>query len=128
MISSKQLAEAIYKISNDASLKDEDTSVAVLNYIDTYNLQSLLPKVIRHLEDRKNKDLAWETLDIESGLSINDTIVDSIKMKLKANDAKVVKSGVNGELVGGFKATYKGVIYDASMKNQLQLLRNALTK
>lgn len=128
MISSKHLAEAIYKIANDKSLSKSGVVNAVFDYVKSYKLEALLPKVINHLEDRADKESAWDTLDIESGLPIDESTITEIKKRLHTSDAKHTDTKVNSDLIGGFVATYKGQIYDASIKNQLQLLKKSLTK
>jgi len=128
MISSKNLANAIYEIST-TSKKDEGIIVsAVLDYVKKFKLEALLPKALMYLENKNKKDTEWNTLSIGSKIQINNEIVEKIKSKLNAIDTKNIKSEIKEELIGGFTATYKGVIYDASIKNQLKLLRNALTK
>jgi len=128
MISSKNLADAIYEISLDSKQDDTVFLASILDYIKEYKLESLLPKVIIYLEDKLNKELEWNTLSIESGLDISEEIKQKIKSRLNADNAKSITSTVDKDLIGGFTATYQGVIYNASLKNQLELLRNALTK
>lgn len=128
MISSKQLAEAIYKIAKDESLKKSEMQKAVLEYIHTYKLESLVPNTIKHLEDRQKKDDLWNTLNIESAILLDSSIVKKIEDKLDIKNPSSVKKEVNESLIGGFRATHGGRIYDASLKNQLHLLKNTLTK
>ncbi len=128
MISSKNLADSIYKLSKDSSLKKEDVLNTILDYINIHKLEPLLSQTVRYLEMKEKKELIWDTLNIESGLTIDDFIVKDIKERLNATQTGKVSIVINKELIGGFKAIYRGVIYDASIKNQLQLLRNALTK
>jgi len=128
MISSKNLADAIYKISSDSKGNDSLIVESILSYVKDYKLESILPKAIARLEDKIKKKLTWNTLFIKSGLDIDDTIVNKIKNKLKAETAKNIIKKTDENLISGFIGTYKGVIYDASIKNKLQLLRNTLTK
>lgn len=128
MISSKNLAMAIYEISKDSNGKEEAITNSILTYIRNYKLESLLPKVIEYLENKINKESEWNTLSIKSEISIDESIKNNIKIKLKATEAKKTENKVEEGLIGGFVATYKGVIYDASIYNQLQLLRESLTK
>ncbi len=128
MISSKNLADAIYKVSIDSKKSDEAIVESVLSYVKEYKLESILPKALTKLEDKIQKKLIWNTLFIKSGLEIDDSIVAKIKDKLKAEDVMQTTKETDKNLIGGFIATYKGIIYDASIKNKLQLLRNTLTK
>lgn len=128
MISSKNLADAIYEISLQSKQDNGVLIAVILDYIKEYKLESLLPEIIIYLEDKLNKKLKWNTLAIKSGIEISEEIKQKIKSRLDANDAENITSTLDKNLIGGFTATYKGVIYDASIKNQLELLRNALTK
>lgn len=128
MISSKNLADAIYSISLNQKQNDVVVFDAILSYIQKYKLESLLPKAVMYLEDKLNKNIKWNTLSVKSGIDIDDSIVKEIIRKIKAEEAKSITKNVDKNLIGGFIATYKGVIYDASISNQLQLLRNSLTK
>jgi F0F1-type ATP synthase delta subunit len=128
MISSKNLASAIYEISLDSDKSEKEITEAVLSYIKGYKLESILPKVIMRLEDKHKKDLSWNTLIVESSFGVDDYTIDQIKSRLEAKEAKRIVQKVEKNLIGGFVATYKGVIYDASLRNKLQLLRNTLTK
>lgn len=128
MISSKNLAEAIYKISLDESLSTDKVVEKSMDYIKENKLEALLPKTINHLEEKAKKQKIWNTFSIISGKKINEDIVNDIKKRLDANNATNTLNTVDEDLIGGFVATYKGTIYDASLKNQLQLLRTVLTK
>jgi F0F1-type ATP synthase delta subunit len=128
MISSKNLADAIYSISLDHKKDDAILIDAIISYVKKYKLESLLPKALIYLEDKASKELGWNTLSILSRINIDKVTSDSIVKKIKADGAKNIKNGIDESLIGVFTATYKGVIYDASIKNQLQLLRNSLTK
>lgn len=128
MISSKNLANAIYEISKTSKKDKEVIVLAILDYVKKYKLEALLPKAISYLENKSQKDSTWDTLSIESKIHIDNEIIEKIKIKLNAIKAQKVKNEIKEELIGGFTATYKGVIYDASIKNQLKLLRNVLTK
>ena len=128
MISSKNLAEAIYEISTTSKNDPDILSSAILDYVKSYRLESLLPKAIMYIEDKIKKQHIWKTFYIESKFDLSNEILNKIKNKLNANQPKYVVTQKNDEIIGGFVATYQGMIYDASIKNQLQLLKKILTK
>jgi len=128
MITSKDLAKAIYQISKE-SKKDSNIIVSgLINYVRTYKLESLLPRTLIYLEEMNNKNLIWNTFFIESKFELNEDLIKKIKTKLNIPNVLNLEIKKNDNIVGGFIATYKGIIYDASIKNQLQLLRNLLMK
>jgi len=127
MISSKNLAKALYRISEETSFGSDDILRSFMSYVDEYNLHSLMPKTIQYLEEFHKKDEKWKTVEIEFGYKIEDLeIIKNIKetIKAKINDHVLVIE--NKELIGGFVAKHKGVIYDASINHQLQLLKKNL--
>lgn len=128
MISSKNLAEAIYKISKEENINNSNLLNAIESYIKEYKLESLIPNTILYLEDKIKKELKWNTFSLEYGIEINKEIEEKIKEKINATKSKKTESCLNKNLIGGFVATYQGTIYDASVKNQLQLLKNELLK
>jgi len=128
MISSKNLADAIYQISLSSKKDSSVISEAIFSYVKNYRLEFLLPKAIVYLEDKIKKESIWNTFFLESRFTLSGEIVKNIKNKLNATDAQEVVIKENTDLIGGFMATYKGIIYDASIKNQLQLLKNSLIK
>ncbi len=127
MISSKNLAKALYKLSEENNFTPEKILRSFMSYVDEYNLQPLLPKTIQYLEEFHKKKKKWNTVEIDFGYSIEDSkIVTQIKETIKANSDDDVSISEDKELIGGFVARHKGVIYDASIKNQLQLLKKNL--
>lgn len=127
MISSKQLAQALYRLSKEVDDHKKITS-AFNHYLEKYNLQPLLRGTLRHLTEIQSKQRKHHSLEITSGLPIDEDITREIKELLDVkSDAKVEKH-TDKTLIGGFVATYKGLVYDASLKKQLHLLRNNLIK
>jgi len=127
MISSKNLSEALYKISKE----NQNADILVdnfLEYVKDNNLISLMPQTIEHLERLSSSLKEFNTLKIHSGLPISYETTNLIQEKLKIDKDVKKENHVDSELIGGFIASYKGVLYDASLKNQLRLLKNSLTK
>ena len=52
MISSKNLANAIYEISKTSKKDEEVIVLAILDYVKKYKLEALLPKAISYLENK----------------------------------------------------------------------------
>lgn len=132
MISSKQIAKSVYKIiqdhqTNDQSgqqFSDEKIVDALIEYLTENQLTNLLPKIIEHLERLEDENAQHNTLLLETADEIDEKIFEQILQKFN-NPAKT-NHQKEPELIGGFVATYKGFIYDASIKNQIKLLRNKL--
>lgn len=127
MVSSKDLAKALYKLSKEEGKSSSDILRVFLQYIDEYKLQSLLPKVLNYLEEFYKNDSEFNSLQIKVSHQIDDELVQKIRnvINTQTSDIRIVE---DKELIGGFVANHKGFIYDASIKNQLQLLKQQLIK
>lgn len=125
MISSKHLALALYKLSHEG-MATPKIMPAFFAYVEKYHLTSLLPATLKYLEKFQKQDEVFNTLEIVSGLPVADEVVREIGALLKTGAQDTVQYTVDKELIGGFTATYQGFIYDASIKNQIHLLKTRL--
>ncbi len=78
-----------------------------------YNLQSLLPDILRFLLRKQKIRQEKETVIIESPFPLSEDSLLVIKQLVKDEDVehRVV---INEDLLAGFKAKYKDVAYDGS--------------
>lgn len=127
MVSSKNVARALYQLSKDKNLNIQVVLPAFFAYTEKYNLVPFLPNILKHLENFNTRDQGHNTLYIKSGLLIDKKITDDIKNFISQGQESAIKTEIDPRLIAGFVATYKGYIYDASIRNQLQLLKKELT-
>jgi len=127
MISSKHISQALYKLSKENIPADKIVS-ALFWYLEKYQLLGLLPNILDQITVADKKEEIFNSLDIISGLSIDEKIVSQIKETLKIEKETVIQKNTDSGLIGGFIATHKGYIYDASIKQQLNLLRATLNE
>jgi len=121
---SEYLAKALLKLSKEGS--SQKAVDAFVKFVKKKNLLELLPRVMRYIaiEQEKEKQSILFTLSVARPVSKE--IKSAIK-KVSPIDKKAPELvSVNPELVGGFVAEYQDVIYDASIKGQLQRLKKAL--
>ena len=124
MVSSRQIAISFYKVLGEHKDANKNLADVLIEYLEEGGLMNLLPQVVAHLENLHNQDVVHSTLEIEISDKESAKVLESIHKKF--GDPKKVNHKVNADLIGGFVATYKGFIYDASIKNQLKLLKNKL--
>jgi F0F1-type ATP synthase delta subunit len=104
-----------------------ETIIKGLNFfINKHKLDYLLPSLVDHLERLQNESERLNTLNIKIGLPIEQETVEEIKKAMKLEDKVKVKTEIDSDLIGGFIATHQSLIYDASLKNQLNLLKARL--
>jgi F0F1-type ATP synthase delta subunit len=124
MIKSKQLAKAIFELSQD---KVEKLDAKFFDFIQKKNLLAQLPSVLYHLEKIIELDKEKKGIQIETAHEISQETTKHIKTFLKAEDlSEVIK--IKKELIGGFRAKWDGKIYDASIKNGLKKLEEVIIK
>lgn len=95
------------------------SSSSLERVLSKYNLESLLPSIVKELRAIKKSKSTNETLRIETPFALNDEAVKHIKGLLGAHDA-VHNISINKDLLAGFRAHYKGVVYDGSVSRALK--------
>ena len=124
MIKSKQLARALYELSED---KTQHLEEKFFEFIEKTKLKAQLPQVLYHLEKIAEREKEKTGIQIEVAHVIKGDTIASIKKHLNAeNLQEVVK--IKKELIGGFRAKWGGVIYDSSIETGLKKLEEIITK
>lgn len=130
MIKSKQLARALYELSEEHA---EHLDVKFFDFIKKRKLEAQLPSVLYHLEKIAEADLEKKGIQIEVAHLISQDTIHKIKHFLSKGTGvdftkkrEVVK--IKKELVGGFRAKYDGVIYDSSITTGLKKLEELIIK
>lgn len=125
MINSKTLAQTLIKLSQG---KDSEKSITTFfEYLKEKNFLVLLPQIKNHIIRATEVSSKANTLVISSKHTLSDTEINEI-ISLVGADKNVEKDIINDEsIVGGFSATYRGNIYDGSLRNQITQLRTRLT-
>jgi F0F1-type ATP synthase delta subunit len=127
VISSKKLAKALF-VSLLSGTAPTDLAKSFDKYLEMNHLRGLRPKVLEHLElelkDYENKN----ALLIKTSHEISPGIVKTIEKFTGKDEKDRTNLEIEESLIGGFKAFYRGRVYDGSVKNYLQELREALAK
>jgi F0F1-type ATP synthase delta subunit len=122
MIKSKQLAKAIFELSQE---KTENLDAKFFDFVEKKKLQAQLPSVLYHLEKIIEQEQEKNGIQIETAHEIKQDTVKHIKTFLKAEELpEVVK--IKKDLIAGFRAKWKGTVYDASIKNSLKKLEEVI--
>lgn len=122
MIKSKQLAKALFELSEE---KTKDLEKKFFDFIEKRNLKAQLPSVLYHLEKIIELDREKKGIQIETAHEIKQDTIKHIKTFLKAEDLpEVIK--IKKELIGGFRAKWKGTIYDSSILTGLKKLQETI--
>jgi F0F1-type ATP synthase delta subunit len=115
MTLSRTIAELIVK--KNAKIDD------VVDTLRKYNLLSLLPSiqdaVIKLTQDKGLED----TIRIESPFPVGDTALKKIQ-RIVGNDLAPTETVINKNVLGGFKARFKGRLYDGSAERIIRQFIN----
>lgn len=125
-MNSKNLAESLIVLVNDG-MSENDAFAKFFDYVQANNLEFQLPQILRHLERISQDEQEFGRVQVQSPFPLDDSVITAIKMRLGAQDADVAVSQ-EPQLIGGFRAMYKGMLYDASMQNVLKQLQEQLEK
>jgi len=122
MIKSKQLAQALFELSEE---KVEKLDAKFFDFIEKRKLQAQLPSILYHLEKIAELDREKKGIQIEVAHAVKEDTLKQIKTFLKAGKLpEVVKT--KKELIGGFRAKWGGNIYDASIMTGLKKLKEQI--
>ena len=121
---SRYLAKALMAMEKESNL---NTAVAkFMNFLQKNNLIYFLPQILVYLQQESLKQKNQNTVKISASFKIQDILEVKIK-KLTGADSKVKTDFLlDKDLIGGFKAEYDDIIYDGSLKNQLNKLKEKL--
>lgn len=95
----------------------------VVEALHTYNLLSLLPQILKSLKQVAREKHTHDTLFVESPFILSEKALSHIK-KLIGNDAVPHEITINPKLLAGFKARFKGTLYDGSAARIIKQLTN----
>jgi len=136
MVTAKDLAKFLYTSLQENPKKQEDITVAFLEFIEEKNLLSLLSHVVVYVEKFEKADKDKKTLKIILQREHNTSVIKDIKTKiaylLPLDGKQATPDKVETEIIidenikGGFVAQYNNVIFDASVATQLLQIKNKL--
>lgn len=124
MIKSKQLARALYELEEE---KVRGLDAKFFDFIEKNKLQAQIPSILYHLEKIMEADREKKGIIIETAHEIKEHTAHNIKTFLEAEKLPEVPR-IKKELIGGFRAKWGGMIYDASIMTGLKKLKEEIIK
>lgn len=85
----------------------------VVTVLTKYRMLSLLPNIRQSLIQIASTESSRDTVLIESPFPLSEEATQSIK-NLVGGHAAHTETAINKDVLAGFKARYKGVLYDGS--------------
>lgn len=127
MISSSLIVKAIkenIKSAND----NESFADDLLLYLKENHLLYLLPNILNKLEQEKIKEEKISTIEVITSHEFDPDVLDKIKGHIEKEKGDKFKATVDNSLIGGFVIKGKNRILDASIKKNIQFLRESVIK
>ena len=124
--SPKQYADALYEVTKDA--KGEKLDAVLRAFVVLLARDRMLKKVdviVEEFEKKCKREDGVVELDVTTARSIGDTL--NQKLKQVFGDKTEITESVDEEIMGGVVVRTGGEILDASLKTQLQLLKQQLS-
>ena len=91
----------------------------VVSLLSKYKMLGLLPALKKALEDLSNRSETRNTIMIESPFALSLESIQKIK-RIVGNDLAQHDVIINKNLLAGFKARYKEILYDGSAERALK--------
>lgn len=123
MIKSKQLAQALFELSEENT---EGLDQKFFDFIEKRNLKGQMYSVLYHLERIVEQDKEKRGIQIETAHEIKAETAKQIKSFLKVNHL-TESLKIKNELIAGFRAKFGGMIYDSSIMTGLKNLEKTIT-
>jgi len=96
---------------------------ALVERLREYNLLALLPSIKEEVAKLQTKKLSEGTIAIESPFELSTEAIVKIK-RIVGNDLAETEVTINKEILSGFKARFKGKLYDGSGERIIKQLTN----
>lgn len=104
-------------------VKKEVSAEDVVSTLASYNLLSLLPNILETVKKLKSDQGAQDTIHVESPFEVSEEALARIK-RIVGNDMAETSVTINKNILAGFKARYKGKLYDGSAE---RIIKNLTT-
>ena len=127
MISSNLIVKAVKE--NISSGGDSDLFADdLLLYLKENQLLHLLPNILNKLEQEKVKEEKTKTIEVLTSHEFDTDVLEKIKGYIEKEKGDKFKVVVEPSLIGGFVIKGKNRILDASLKKNIEFLRESLIK
>ena len=124
--SAQKLAKALVEIVSDNPSDPQKSVENFLVFCDKSKLNYLLPSVVRYLEIELGRQERENTFKIFSAIKIDEEIIKKIKKIVGADPFCPAEIIEDKNIGAGFVAHYCNKIIDASLDNNLRLLKNKI--
>jgi F-type H+-transporting ATPase subunit delta len=101
---------------------------AFINFLILKGREAILDEILECFEILKNEQLGIAKVELTTSVEVDEVQLQKIKITLEKLLSKTVvfSKKIDASIIGGFVAKVDDKIYDASVKNQLELMKKQL--
>jgi len=125
MISSKIIARSLVRLVEDEGVDPNKVATTFIDFANQNNLSYQLRPVLENILVEKNQRITAKSLRIFLAEPASAASIKAIHQYVNAPNNVAVEILIDERLIGGFIAYYDGKMYDASLKNNVQKLKEA---
>ncbi|MGA8263271.1 MAG: ATP synthase F1 subunit delta [Ignavibacteriaceae bacterium] len=134
---SRTLSSPIVKAQVKTSILDEifkkkisKETMDFLKFIVEKNRENLLESIVKKFLDLRDQKLGLVNVNVKSAVELGEDQKKKLKEKFEKLLNKIVRANftIDPDVVGGFVAKVGDTVYDASLKNQLEILKKRFLK
>ena len=122
---SKQFAASFFKLALKQPGQEKLLTDQLILFCQRKNLTSRLANILKHLEQATGRYHDRQQLRLTSQNPLGPAAIQTIKQFIGASAAPV-RADLDPTLTGGFVAMYNNKIYDASIKRQMERLKEKM--
>ncbi|MFH1890517.1 MAG: F0F1 ATP synthase subunit delta [Candidatus Kuenenbacteria bacterium] len=120
---SKQIARDLVKLADSCPGKEFLLVEKFIQFAKEKGIEAQLQNILKHIELIISAKRHMEELTIASHDKLSDQLIEAIKKYIKTDNSATVNQIENKSVIGGFIAEYDGKIFDGSINNQLQKIK-----
>ncbi len=126
MISSKIISKTVQDLlKNKDDIKITDS---LINYLKQNHLAHLLPNILKHIERDNGLSKAHNKIEIITSHEVGQEVIEKIKSYVASWEGKEFVTSVDKSILSGVIVKGKNKILDASLKTNLNKLKELLKK
>ncbi len=125
--SARNLAKSLLKLIQEDLGNQQKIIASFLDFCKEKKLTHLLPNILHYLKIEIKNDEDVKTLKIFTATELSDDIIKNIQKSCNSDTKSPAQIIQDKNIIAGFTAYYKNKIIDASLSNNLRLLKNKIT-
>ena len=127
-VTAEQLARGLYTVLQHEPKHQQKALHEFVAMVEEQGLMNLLPHVVRYLEYYLERDQKREQVHITLARKHDDHVLQAIVKRVETEGKPEVIVSIDESIGGGFIAQHNNVVYDGSVKGQLQRVKAELAK